>query len=299
MRPVSATPSRVKAWYLAMRPRTLPAAVGPVLVGTAAATADQTFRALPALAALVGALLLQIAVNLANDYFDDRHGIDSDRRMGPIRVTQSGLIAPGLVLRAMWLVLTLAGICGGYLVTVGGWPILAIGLASMAGVIGYSGGPYPIASHGLGDLFVFIFFGPVAVCGTYYVQALTLTGTVVIWSTPPGLLIAAILVVNNLRDRDTDREAGKQTLAVMIGPRYTRIEYTLLVLSAYSFPVAMLATGVSSPAILLPFLTLPLGWHCIRKIYQENGKALNTRLGTTALLSLWFSLLLSIGIAVS
>jgi len=297
MKPASTTPSRFRAWCLAMRPRTLPAAVGPVLVGTSAAAADQTFKALPALAALMGALLLQIAVNLANDYFDDRRGIDTERRVGPIRVTQSGLIAPGYVLGAMWLVLALASICCAYLVVEGGWPIIIIGLASIAGVIGYSGGPYPIASHGLGDLFVFIFFGPVAVCGTYYVQALTLTGTVVIWSIPPGLLIAAILVVNNLRDTETDREAGKRTLAVMIGPRYTRIEYTLLILLAYAFPLTMLATGASPAQILLPFLTLPLGGLCIHKIYQENGRALNARLGTTAMLSLWFSVLLSIGIA--
>lgn len=299
MKPLSDTRSRFTTWCLAIRPRTLPAAVGPVLVGTAAATADHTFTALPALAALIGALLLQIAVNLANDYFDGRRGIDTDRRMGPIRVTQSGLIAPDLVLRAMWIVLALAAICGAYLVAVGGWPIVAIGLASIAGVLGYSGGPYPLASYGLGDLFVFFFFGPVAVCGTYFVQALTLTGAVAIWSIPPGFLIAAILVVNNLRDMDTDREAGKRTLAVMIGPRYTRIEYTLLVLLAYAFPLAMLAAGASPPVILLPFLSLPLGGLCIRKIYQEHGRALNARLGGTAMLSLCFSVLLSIGIAVS
>lgn len=299
MKPASAAPSPFGAWCLAIRPRTLPAAVGPVLVGSAAATADHTFKALPALAALVGALLLQIAVNLANDYFDNRHGIDTDRRLGPIRVTQSGLIAPRYVLGAMCLVLALAGICGAYLAAVGGWPIIVIGLASIAGVIGYSGGPYPLASHGLGDLSVFIFFGPVAVCGTYYVQSLTLTGTVVMWSIPPGLLIAAILVVNNLRDRDTDQAAGKRTLAVMIGPRCTRIEYSLLVIIAYVFPLVMLASGASPPVILLPFLTLPLGAHCIRRIYQENGRTLNARLGATAMLSLWFSVLLSVGIAVA
>ena len=299
MKSASAPPSAFGAWCLAMRPRTLPAAVGPVLVGSAAAMADQTFKALPALAALAGALLLQIAVNLANDYFDDRRGIDTDRRLGPIRVTQSGLIAPRYVLGAMWLVLALAGICGAYLAVVGGWPIIAIGLASIAGVIGYSGGPFPLASHGLGDLSVFIFFGPVAVCGTYFVQSLTLTGAVVIWSIPPGLLIAAILVVNNLRDMDTDQEAGKKTLAVMIGARHTRIEYSLLIILAYVFPLVMVATGASPPLIILPFFTLPLAWKCIRNIYQENGRSLNARLGATAMLSLWFSVLLSIGIAVT
>lgn len=299
MTPPTAAVSGVKAWCLAMRPRTLPAAVGPVLVGTAAAAADGAFMAGPALAALSGALLLQIAVNLANDYFDGRRGIDTEHRVGPIRVTQSGLIAPQRVFRAMWIVLALAGICGAYLAAVGGWPVIFIGLASIAGVIGYSGGPYPLASHGLGDLFVFLFFGPVAVCGTYFVQALTLTGTVVIWAIPPGLLIAAILVVNNLRDRDTDRQAGKRTLAVIIGPLGTRMEYTLLILLAYAFPPAMLASGAATPLILLPLLTLPLGAHCIWKIYRETGRALNVRLGATAMLSLWFSLLLAIGIAMS
>jgi 1,4-dihydroxy-2-naphthoate polyprenyltransferase len=299
MKPAHTTSSRATAWLLATRPRTLPAALAPVAVGTAAAIADRGFAALPALAALSGALLLQIAVNLANDYFDYHRGIDTERRVGPMRVTQSGLIAPGRVLGAMWLVLALAGICGAYLATVGGWPIIVIGLASIAGVIGYSGGPYPLASHGLGDLFVFIFFGPVAVCGTYFVQTHTLTGTVVMWSVPPGLMIAAILVVNNLRDMDTDRAAGKRTLAVMIGPHYTRIEYTLLVLLAYAFPPAMLASGASQPLILLPLITFPLGGLCIRKIYQENGRVLNARLGATAMLALGFSILLSIGMTVS
>lgn len=292
-------PSSLAAWCLAMRPRTLPAAIGPVLVGTAAALAHHTFVALPAAAALAGALLLQIAVNLANDYFDHRRGIDTDQRLGPIRVTQSGLIAPEQVFTAMWLVLALAGLCGAYLIVVGGWPVLIIGLAAIGGVIGYSGGPYPLASNGLGDLAVFIFFGPVAVCGTYFVQAHELTWGVFLWSLPTGLLITAILVVNNLRDIDTDRNAGKHTLAVMLGPRRTRWEYTLLVLTAYGFPIVMPASGISSPAVLLPLLTFPLGWRCIRGIHREKGRGLNARLGTTALLSLWFCLLLSIGLAVS
>jgi 1,4-dihydroxy-2-naphthoate octaprenyltransferase len=165
--------------------------------------------------------------------------------------------------------------------------------------MGYSGGPYPLASHGLGDLFVFVFFGPVAVCGTYYVQSLNLAGVVVLWAIPPGLLIAAILVVNNLRDRDTDRETGKHTLAVIIGPRWTRIEYALLVLAAYAFPPLMLAGGGSSGWILLPLVTLPIGVHAIRRIYREHGASLNRRLGATAMLALWFSGLWSMGIAMS
>jgi 1,4-dihydroxy-2-naphthoate octaprenyltransferase len=288
----------IRTWCLAMRPRTLPAAVAPVLVGSAAAAADGVFETLPALAALLGALLLQIAVNLANDYFDGRRGIDTERRLGPIRVTQSGLVAPGRVLGATWLVLALAGLCGTYLVHVAGWPIMAIGLASIAGVLGYSGGPWPLASHGLGDLFVFIFFGPVAVCGTYYAQAIAIKGIVVLWAVPPGLLITAILVVNNLRDRASDRETGKHTLAVMIGPRWTRIEYALLVLAAYSFPLLMLARGGAHAAILLPLLTQPPAVNGIRQIGREQGAALNARLASTAMLALGYSILWSIGIVV-
>jgi 1,4-dihydroxy-2-naphthoate polyprenyltransferase len=291
--------NRVRIWCLAMRPRTLPAAVAPVLVGTAAAAGNGRLKPLPALSAMAGALLLQIAVNLANDYFDGCRGIDTNRRLGPVRATQSGLIAPAQVLGAMWLTLALASLCGLYLASVGGWPVVAIGLASMAGVLGYSGGPYPLASHGLGDLCVFLFFGPVAVCGTYYVQALTLTGTVVLWAIPPGLLITAILVVNNLRDRETDEETGKHTLAVKIGPRWTRLEFAALVLAAYALPPVLLASGAGTGPILLPLLTLPMGIHGIRRLYHERGAALNLRLGATAMLALWFSVLWSVGIAAS
>jgi 1,4-dihydroxy-2-naphthoate octaprenyltransferase len=281
---------------MATRPRTLPAALGPVAIGTAAALADDAFAALPAMAALGGALLLQIAVNLANDYFDFRRGIDSEKRLGPVRVTQSGLIPPGHVFGAMWLVLALAAACGTYLAAVGGWPIIVIGLASIAGVIGYSGGPYPLASHGLGDLFVFVFFGPVAVGGTYYVQTLTLSPPVLLWSVSPGLLIAAILVVNNLRDIETDRAAGKYSLAVMIGPHWSRREYALLVTLAYAVPVLMWLVGTAAPTVLLAWVTLPLGIYNMRRLFHESGAALNTRLGATAMLSFWFSLLLAIGI---
>jgi 1,4-dihydroxy-2-naphthoate octaprenyltransferase len=267
------------------------------LVGTAAAAADQALRPLPALAALAGALLLQIAVNLANDYFDHRRGIDTAERLGPIRVTQSGLIAPARVLTATGLVLALAAACGLYLVAVGGWPILVIGLAAMAGVLGYSGGPWPLASHGLGDLGVFVFFGPLAVGGTYYVQAQSVTWPVAVWSLPPGMLIAAILVVNNLRDITTDRKAGKYTLAVRLGPRRTRCLYGLLVLLPYLIPPLMVVIGQAPLGVLLPWASLPLALRSLAKIHGEEGRALNPRLGATALLALGFCLLLAIGIA--
>ena len=288
--------SVLQNWMLAIRPRTLPAALAPVAVGIALAQADNAFRLLPALAALAGALLLQIAVNLANDYFDFKSGVDTAERLGPIRVTQSGLIAPAAVRGAMLTTLAAAGLVGFYLVRVGGWPIAIIGLASLGGVLGYSGGPFPLASRGLGDLCVFLFFGPVAVIGTHYVQALTFTGTAWLMSLPPGFLITAILVVNNLRDIDTDRAAGKRTLAVMTGPAFTRGEYSLLVALAYLVPPAVFLSGLFSFWILLPLLSLPLALRCTRLIFTADGRALNEGLGRTAMLALVFSLLLAAGL---
>ncbi len=283
-------------WMLAIRPRTLPAALAPVIVGSALAQADGAFRLPPAAAALAGALLLQIAVNLANDYFDFKKGVDTAERLGPVRVTQSGLIAPATVRFAMGATVAAAGVVGLYLVVVGGWPIALIGIASIAGVLGYSGGPYPLASHGLGDLCVFIFFGPVAVIGTYYVQALAWSWPALVMSLPPGLLITAILVVNNLRDIDTDRAAGKRTLAVMIGPRATRREYLLLVGSTYGVPLAACLVGDYPAWIMLPLLSLPLGVRSVKMIYSTTGSALNEGLGRTAMLALIFSFLLAIGL---
>ena len=295
MATVAESPS-LGTWMLAIRPRTLPAALAPVIVGSALAQADGAFRLAPAAAALAGALLLQIAVNLANDYFDFKKGVDTAERLGPVRVTQSGLIAPATVRFAMGATVAAAGVVGLYLVVVGGWPIALIGIASIAGVLGYSGGPYPLASHGLGDLCVFIFFGPVAVIGTYYVQALAWSWSALFMSLPPGFLITAILVVNNLRDIDTDRAAGKRTLAVMIGPRATRREYLFLVGSTYGVPLVACLVGDYPAWILLPLLSLPLGVRSVKMIYTTSGKALNEGLGRTAMLALIFSLLLAIGL---
>ena len=197
--------TRVRAWLLAARPKTLPAAIAPVVVGAAAALGEGAFAPLPALAALAGALLLQIGVNLANDYFDFGRGIDAADRKGPVRVTQAGLIPPGQVRLGMAAAFAAAALVGVYLVVLGGTPILVVGIASILSALAYSGGPWPLASHGVADLFVFVFFGPVAVCGTYFVQAGAVSGTAAAASVAPGLLITAILVVNNLRDIETDR----------------------------------------------------------------------------------------------
>lgn len=286
-----------RAWLLASRPKTLPAAVSPVVVGISLAAADELFALLPALAALLCALLLQIAANLANDYFDYVKGTDSFRRKGPIRVAQSGLISLPHLRVGIATTLAATAIVGTYLVSVAGWPILAVGIASMVSALIYTGGPFPVGYHGLGDLFVFLFFGVAAVCGTYYVQALTITAPALMASLPVGALTVAILVVNNLRDLATDRKAGKHTLAVHLGAQGTRLEYGLLIASAYLVPPIFWIGGWSSPWVMLPWLTLPLAGRLIRTVYRtDEGPDLNKALAKTASLDLTFSLLLSLGL---
>jgi 1,4-dihydroxy-2-naphthoate octaprenyltransferase len=289
--------SRRRAWLLAARPKTLPAAVGPVLVATALASADGRFVPGPALAALIGALLLQIGSNFANDYFDFFKGADNEGRLGPVRVTASGLIQPHQLRWGMVVVFGLAALVGLYLIYVGGWPILVVGVASIVAAIAYTGGPFPFGYYGLGDLFVFIFFGLVAVCGTYYVQALTVTPTALIVAVPVGVLITNILVVNNLRDIDTDRRAGKRTLAVVMGRRATRIEYLILLGIAYAVPLILYWQFAWSAWIFLPWLTLPLAVPLVRAVLDaRDGPTLNKTLAGSARLSLLFSLSLAIGL---
>lgn len=297
--------TRGQAWWLAIRPRTLPAAVGPVLVGVGLAIGDGVFRPLPALAALAGALLLQIASNLANDYYDFVKGYDRPDRQGPTRVALSGLISLAELRLGLILTLLVTAMIGLYLIWVGGWPILAVGVAAIIASVGYSGGPFPLAANGLGDLFVFIFFGLAAVAGTYYVQALTVTPLVWLAALPPGCLVTAILVVNNLRDIDSDRRVGKRTLAVRLGAAGARQEYTLLLFGAYAIPLALLLAalladgfGVAGLLVLLPWLTLPEAIRLRRIIYSAaDGPAMNRALAGTARLSLWFGVLFAIGLA--
>lgn len=288
--------SRLQIWWLAIRPKTLPAAVGPVAVGTAVAVADGHFWAFPAFGCFLGAMLLQIGVNLANDYFDFKNNIDSEERQGPVRVTQSGLIPPEDVKRAMIICLVLAAFVFLYLGIVGGPPIILVGIASVLAALAYSGGPYPIASNGLGEIFVFIFFGLVAVCGTYYIQAKDLTTVALMASVPPGLLITAIMVVNNLRDIDTDKKAGKNTLAVILGRYRTIIEYKILIWGSYLIPALMLIMGMADALILLPFTTLLMARTLVAKVECDLGSNLNELLASTARLSLIYSLLFSFGL---
>lgn len=290
--------SKVSLWWLAVRPKTLPAAAAPVIIGSSVAYVDHVFAFLPTLAAFLGALLLQIAVNLANDYFDAKHEIDSEERVGPVRVTQSGLIPPSQVKLAMVLNLALAGVVFSYLTYMGGIVIFWVAVASVLAALAYSGGPYPLASHGLGELFVFIFFGLVAVCGTYWVQANSLSLLVVMASVAPGLLISAIMVVNNLRDIQTDEPAGKRTLAVRIGRERTISLFRVMVVVSYlCLPVLAIYAGLYP--VFIALLTVPLAVSICKEVRELTGKELNGTLAKTAKLSLFFSLLFAFGMILS
>ncbi|HEY5658001.1 MAG TPA: 1,4-dihydroxy-2-naphthoate polyprenyltransferase, partial [Myxococcota bacterium] len=253
-----AAPSSARAWWSAARPRTLGVSVAPVLVGTAVAHAHGAARALPALAALLGALLIQIGTNLANDLFDAQKGADTDDRIGPPRAVQMGWLTPTQMRNGAALAFAAAAAVGIYLISVGGWPIALVGALSIAAGIAYTGGPWPLAYHGLGDAAVFLFFGVVAVCGTCWVQMLALPGDAIAASLALGALATAVLVVNNLRDVDTDRRAGKRTLAVRWGRRGARAEYAALLLLAYAVPLALWIGGSARAGVLLPLATLPL-----------------------------------------
>ncbi len=290
--------SSFNIWLLAARPKTLPAAAAPVLVGMAVAFAEQVFSLWPALAALLGALFLQIGANLANDVFDFKKGVDTTGRLGPLRVTQAGLLSPRQVFAGMWAAFGLASLAGLYLIWVGGWPIVAIGLLSIISAIIYTGGPFPIGYKGLGDLFVFVFFGLVAVGGTYYVQAGAVSAAAIWAAIPVGFLATAILVVNNLRDIDTDRATGKKTLAVRLGVRGTRIEYLSLLISSYLVPLLMILWGAASLWVGLTWLSIPLAVTLWRQITHQHGRALNATLAGTARLELIYALLFSAGMVV-
>jgi len=286
-------PTATQAWVLAARPKTLPAAIGPVLVGTAIAISLGLFALLPALAALVGALLLQIGSNFANDYFDFKKGADTAERMGPTRATAAGLISPQQMKIGMIAVFALAALVGLYLVWVGGVPILVLGIAAILAAILYTGGPLPYGYYGLGELFVFLFFGAAAVAGTFYVQALSVASQAWWSALAVGSLVTAILVVNNLRDRETDARANKRTLAVMLGRRGAEIEYLFFLGFA-----ALCTVGMAwrySWWLLLPLLTVIPAIPLIRSVLTEEGRALNKTLAGTSRLGLIYSLLLSVG----
>jgi 1,4-dihydroxy-2-naphthoate polyprenyltransferase len=284
-------------WWLAIRPATLTASAAPVLVGTAAAFADHGFAAGPALAALIGASLLQVGANFANDVFDFERGADNADRLGPQRATQQGWISPEQMKRAMWTAFAGAMVAGIYLTAVAGWPVMALGLLSIAAAYLYTGGPKPYGYLGLGDLSVFLFFGFGAVTGTYFVQAHGVSPLVLWASVPIGALATAILVVNNLRDIETDARAGKLTLAVRLGERATRNYYQLLLAMAYAVPPILLVRGLADASVMLAWISLPIALRLASRMRHERGLALNGCLVQTARLEVIFGLLLAVGLA--
>ncbi|MDS0292835.1 1,4-dihydroxy-2-naphthoate polyprenyltransferase [Halogeometricum luteum] len=306
--------SRTKAWVMAARPQTLPAAAAPILVGAGLAFHDGVFAALPALAAFLGSALIQVGTNFANDYYDAAQGADTADREGFTRVTAGGLIEPAEVKRAMYLTFAAAVALGTYLVYVGGLPILVVGLVSVASGIAYTGGPYPLGYHGLGDVFVFVFFGVVAVTGTYYVQAAAVladplsvglpANTVTVEAFVASLAVAAvctnILVVNNVRDKEEDATTGKRTLAVRFGYGFSRAEYAAMLVLAYAVPLWFLGREGFGVAVLLPLLTLPYAISVARTVFTEtSGAALNPALERTGKLLFAHSLLFGIGLSVA
>jgi 1,4-dihydroxy-2-naphthoate polyprenyltransferase len=290
-------PGSARAWLLATRPATLLVGLVPVALGAAVAASIGAFRAGPAAAALLGAVFIQIGTNYANDVFDHEKGADTAERLGPLRVTQAGLLTPRQVYAGMYASFLLAFVAGVYLTAVAGWPIVAIGLVSIASGIAYTGGPYPLGYNGLGDVFVFVFFGLVAVCGTVFVQAGTVPLLAPLAALPAGALATCVLVVNNVRDHTTDVVAGKRTLVVRFGRGFGVAEYALLVALAYAAPVGLVLGGLAGPWVLLPLLTLPLGVRLARQVATERGgPELNRCLAATARLMLLHGLLLCAGL---
>ena len=293
-------PSGVRIWVMAARLRTLPAAVAPVLVGTAWAGFLHVFHPLRLVAALLGSILIQVGTNLSNDYSDARRGADTEERLGPVRVTAGGLVPPRQVLVATYATFGLAVLVGAYLIVVAGWQLLIIGVASILAGVLYTGGPRPYGYEGLGELFVFLFFGVVAVVGSFFVQVRHYDWEAFALSVPVGLLASAILVVNNTRDIDTDRRAGKRTLAVRLGPDRSRILFAAIVYASYPLALGVWLFGPARAWLLLPLLTLPLAVPLVRLVRNHaDGASLNQALAGTGQLQLAFCVLLSAGLLLS
>ena len=289
-------PSSLKVWLAAARPQTLTAGAVPVGVGTALAAADGALHVASALSALGGAIAIQLGTNLFNDYEDFRRGADTEERLGPARATQRGWLTPRQVGVATAVAFLVAALFGLYLIDRGGLPILVLGVVSVLCGLAYTGGPMPLAYHGLGDLFVIVFFGVAAVAGTYFVQALTVTPASILLGVVVGALATCILVVNNLRDRGTDAKAGKRTLAVRFGAGFARAEYAAMLALAYAVPVSQVVSGRAGVAWLLPLLSLPLALRELVAIHRKDGAALNPHLGGAARVGVLYGVLLSLGV---
>lgn len=293
--------SPARAWLLASRPATLPAAAVPVFVGAGAAIAEGfAIRPLVLAVTLVCALLIQIGTNFANDYSDFHRGADHEGRLGPVRVTQSGLITQQGVRGGIIVAFGLAALLGAWLAWIGGWPILLIGVLSILSGLAYTGGPFPFGYYGLGDLFVFVFFGLIAVTGTAFLQTGTWSQFSLALSIPIGLLVTNILVINNLRDLPTDRAANKRTLATRLGDRATRLQYTLFVVVSYTVPLVLAITDASHRWLMITWLTLPLAFILTRTVLGGlAGRELNPILKKSGQLLLVFGVLLAVGAAIA
>jgi 1,4-dihydroxy-2-naphthoate octaprenyltransferase len=294
---IDVRPGSPRAWVLASRPATLTAAFAPVAVGTACAFRAGGFRADAALAALIGALFIQVATNFANDMYDFEKGADDEDRLGPLRAAQAGLLTVTQLRRGIVLTFGLAMLVGIYLTWIAGPVVVAIGLSSIAAGLAYTGGPFPLAYNGLGDVFVMLFFGFVAVCGTAFVQMLQVPATAWLASVPIGALATGILAVNNVRDFEGDTRAGKGTIVVRFGRAAGVTEYALLLAASYATPPLMLALGWASPWVLLPLATLPWAVRFARSVARDRGPVLNQTLAGTAKLLSVFGTLFAIGIA--
>ena len=290
--------SDARAWWIAARPHTLWAAFVPVVVGGGLALGDDVFRWDAFLAALIGALAIQVAANFVNDIFDARKGADTEERIGPTRVVASGLLAESVVWTGTALVVAVAVAAGVYLIVIAGWVIAAIGIASLLAMLGYVGGPKPYGYFGLGELFVFVFFGLVATVGARYVHDMTAPLEAWLLAIPIGFLVTAILVANNVRDIDTDRATGKNTLAVYLGRNRTRALFGFLILGTF---VTILVFGVfawTPRGTLLAMIATPLAIPIVRTIYQETqGPPLIGALKGVARLQLLVGALLAVGSA--
>jgi 1,4-dihydroxy-2-naphthoate octaprenyltransferase len=289
--------NRFSAWLLAARPKTLLASVSPVAIGTAMAWCDQVMFVPAALAAAIGAIAIQIGTNFCNDYYDFRQGADTRDRKGPTRAVQAGWISPRAMLAATTLMFAIAAASSLYLVLRAGWPLAVVGSVSIACGVWYTAGRNSLAYLGLADLFVLAFFGPVAVGGTYYVQALQLPARVLVAGLAPGLFSVGLLVVNNLRDVDEDRRAGKRTLTVRLGVTFSRWQYAACVLAACSVPAVLWQLDAVTVAGLLPCLTIVPATAVIRRVWTSQGRALNPCLGMTAGLLLLHTLLFCAGVS--
>jgi 1,4-dihydroxy-2-naphthoate octaprenyltransferase len=298
--PTTHAPSGVRIWLMAARVRTLPAAVAPVLVGTSLAGFQDVFHPLRFIAALIGAIFIQVGTNLSNDYSDARRGADTEDRLGPVRVTAGGLVPPQRVLLATYLSFGIAVLAGIYLIVVAGWQLLLVGAASILAGVLYTGGPRPYGYEGLGEVFVFLFFGIVAVAGSYFVQVKHLDWEAFALAVPVGLLASGILVVNNVRDIDTDRRAGKRTLAVRLGRARTRTLFAAMVYLAYPLALVTWLFGPLGGWLVLPWLTIPIAAAVVRTVRNHtDGPTLNGALARTGQLQLAFCVCLSVGLLLS